>query len=387
VTTEQETQPGAPVVPPNGESAVAAPARPESPASALLPAPDPPANETPGDGAPIFDLREDSDPKAETVKNEEPRSENVASPGAVAKEDGPDQVVEMMGPAKALRVGTLVLISPKRLTPHPDLARFPEHSQEDSARLDQGISERFALTDPIKIDTKYQILDGRGRWKSAMRWDLAKVPAIVMADSEDPINLAITTSVDCRHLTKSAIALVLFEQHPTLRADRDVRKKRGLKRQYPVGNNLRAKDERNLLRQGYGKIDSYRTLARRYQVDKDYFTYLNEMWDFSSEGEWEEIRTSILAGEAEIKRLISGFAGRKATKSKKRKDPNRYTLARKAITKVLPVRIGKHWKEFSVKQRDMLTQDTIEAFKKLPKEFVKQVSKELAQFVNNEGEE
>lgn len=267
--------------------------------------------------------------------------------------------------------GKLMEVSPKQLVVHPDLLAFPGLTKDEYERLKASISDSKRVIDPIKVNTKGQVLDGRNRRQAADDLKLATVPVLVMPDSTDPIEIAIITAVDRRQLTKSAIALVLFESHPELRGDRDGRKKRCLTEKYRMDHKFREEMAANY------NVPSYRKLAERYQVPRCYFSKLAEIWDFSDDNKWAKIRVKILDGEACIDIVHLGFRGGMGMKSRAaaHKPPEPKILLHQ-VFKSLAVRIG-YWEKVEKTDR----KSAMEVFRKSDPKFLKEFVLDLNEVI------
>lgn len=181
--------------------------------------------------------------------------------------------------------------SPHELEVHPDLVNFPGLSDDQLAALTLSVKER-GIQEPLTIDVHGRVYDGRARLQIAKALELFTVP-FVTRDETDVLAYAIESAVNRRQLTRSAVAFLLFEQHPDLAT---VNGRKGgrpstYKKTGPEGPVL----------------NSYTALGARYRIKKEYFLLLAEMFNEASEDEWSELRHAILFEEASIPRQYAGF--------------------------------------------------------------------------------
>jgi hypothetical protein len=182
-------------------------------------------------------------------------------------------------------------IAPTALSVHPAVAKFPYLGEDEIAALTISIKQYGVLT-PLICDEERRVYDGRARMAIAESLGLTAIPVIVR-EEKDPLAFAIESRVNRGQLTRSAIALVLFEQHPELATS----KNRGgrPKKNCSSGEQLSATH------------DSYRQLGIRYRVPYQYFSALAEMHAGMSEEDWAHLRHVVLYEEASIPRQFTGF--------------------------------------------------------------------------------
>jgi len=109
--------------------------------------------------------------------------------------------------------GTIQLVSPANLKPHPLLALTWEWADGDERfhALCHSIGQR-GMTYPILVDAHQRILDGRHRWRAAKAIGLAQVPVLLKGDAD--VAGVILEIAQRRHLTKSQMAYLA--SHPEL---------------------------------------------------------------------------------------------------------------------------------------------------------------------------
>jgi hypothetical protein len=182
-------------------------------------------------------------------------------------------------------------VSPEQLVAHPDLADFPSLSDDQLAALTISIKERGIQT-PLVVDDERQVFDGRARLGIALALDLPSVPVIYRAE-KDVLAFAIESAVNRRQLTRSAIAFLLFEQHPDLASASN---KGGRPKKLAGVRPVSGLD-----------LASFRDLAVRYRVVREHFTLLAEMRAEMTPDEWTALRSVVLFEEASISRQFAGF--------------------------------------------------------------------------------
>jgi hypothetical protein len=183
----------------------------------------------------------------------------------------------------------VIYLSPDLLTVHPALADFPGLSDDQIAALENSIKE-FGVLVPLVLTDDNQVIDGRAKLHIAVQLELPSVPVIYRAES-DPLAYAIESAVNRRQLSRSAIAFVLFEQHPELAAQHGAKAGRPKKSAQVAPISEPA---------------SFTTLSKRYQVDRKDFTRLLEMRAAMSEEEWTGLRHVVLFEEVPLGRAYAG---------------------------------------------------------------------------------
>jgi hypothetical protein len=182
-------------------------------------------------------------------------------------------------------------LPPQNLSIHPALENFPGLSDDQLAALTLSVKSRGIQT-PLVIDGDRQVYDGRAMLGIALALELSLVP-VVVREEKDVLAYAIESAVNRRQLTRSAIAFLLFEQHPELAIFRN----KGGRPKKPAG-----------IPQVSVQPSSFAQLSARYRLDRDYFTQLLAMHNGMSVEEWTELRRIVLFEEASIPRQFAGFS-------------------------------------------------------------------------------
>lgn len=122
------------------------------------------------------------------------------------------------------------LLDPSLCRPDPAVKAFPALSGNDFKRLRDDIRETGQISVPLfgrKSGHQVLVFDGRTRLAIAQEIGLSQVP-VILDEKADPVAIALQSTVVRRNLTKSGIALTLFEAHPLLREEREGRSRRNL---------------------------------------------------------------------------------------------------------------------------------------------------------------
>ena len=182
-------------------------------------------------------------------------------------------------------------LPPANLTLHPALADFPGLSDDQLAALTISV-KAHGIQGRIVCNEEHQVYDGRALLQIAQALELPVVP-VEVREEKDVLRYAIESAVNRRQLTRSAVAFLLFENHPELSSTRN---KGGRAKNWPPKGPVSGQD-----------LNSYRDLAVRYRVKRDYFTLLLEMMAGMTPEEWAELRRMVLFEEASIPRQYAGF--------------------------------------------------------------------------------
>ncbi len=183
------------------------------------------------------------------------------------------------------------LISPDQLTVHPDVLNLPGLSDDELAALQQSILEHGVRV-PLLVDDHHRVYDGRARLAAALASDKAAVPIVVRRE-DNVFMAALEGSILRRQLSRSAIAFLLFEQHPDLAAKSN---KGGRPKKLVATRPVSGQE-----------LASFRDLAARYRVRRDQFVLLAEMREGMTPDEWAQLRHVVLFEEASIPRQYAGF--------------------------------------------------------------------------------
>jgi hypothetical protein len=205
------------------------------------------------------------------------------------------------------------------LSEHPVLADFPLLPAEQYAALKESIFKHGQLKPLVAIrndlDGFLQVIDGRNRLRVMREMNCPRADVELLDWDVDPLTYAIESAVTGRNLTKSGVVLMLFLKHPDLAENRAEREK------------------------GVAPIDkingSFKALAERYRVPPEYFTILAQIRDALDDADFDQVKGSILSGEASLPALKAGIGGLQATKAKRRADPEYSALITKASRTVV----------------------------------------------------
>jgi len=203
-------------------------------------------------------------------------------------------------------------LSPLVLTFHAGLEDFPELPADQMDALTESVKEKGIL-EPLFCTPDNECYGGRAKLRIAQALDIPEVPVIIREET-DVLGYAIETAVARRQLSKSGIALVIFEQHPELAATKGA--KAGRPKTVIPHNNTSVSPSKS------GEVlakrhESFRQLGARYKVPHYYFSLLGEMRDGMTGEEWTELRRVILEEEASIPRQFAGYkTGRPAGSSR-----------------------------------------------------------------------
>lgn len=214
---------------------------------------------------------------------------------------------------------TLVHVHPETLGIHPILRTFPGLAKDKLDALYESIREVGILTPLVAVEDdagQLLIVAGRNRQKVAIDCFLEEVPVIVR-NGVSPLDYALEEAVVGRQLSKSGVALMIFEQHPALQKGGAERKKGNLK----VGDAPRS----DSIGSGFSTTcdaETFRSLAARYGFPEDYLTLLSSLKSKSDAAHWQLIRKAIFEDDVSVTRCVAGQAGRVATAGGKRSETN-----------------------------------------------------------------
>lgn len=230
----------------------------------------------------------------------------------------------------------IVRIAVNLIEAHPDLNCIPMLDKERMALLKTSINER-GMQNPLTVmprsgmEGHYWMVDGRNRYEVAKGRGEDYLDCIVRDDIPDPLGFALENAIQGRQLTKSGIALILFLSRPDL-AEKTAKAARIEAGKVPVnsinGSAKRvAQYRRANERRAFDAANSYRQLAKKYNVSVPYFSHLCRLRESRSDQEWQEVIYKILVQEIPITRIDQGFLGGDLTKEKKRLDMNMPKIA------------------------------------------------------------
>lgn len=221
-------------------------------------------------------------------------------------------------PPMATDTQEIRFISPGLLTPHPLLDPLPQWADTDEQfqTLLADIHAR-GIDQPILINDVDQILDGRHRWRAALKLNLPAVPCLDCA-AADPVPVITQSLLQRRHFTKGALAYIALplldasgQANPDFAAD--------------TGVSLRL-------------IEQALELRTLFAADPDYRS---------------QIEPLVLSGDIGLGAAIAGFAGRAATKGKARREADPAALLQRGFND-LRVRLA-NWDFLQPEQRKAAT--------------------------------
>ncbi|PTY03923.1 hypothetical protein DB346_02875 [Verrucomicrobia bacterium LW23] len=272
------------------------------------------------------------------------------------------------------------------LTVHEAAEQMPELSPAAYHVLADSIKD-VGIADPLKVirtdrPDRYQVIDGRHRLKVAGILGLSRVPVVVT--DEDPFVIALDSVVARRQLTKSGIALVLFERCPYILGNKGGRPKKPVAEQQVSGNPEISSTGAALKELS----DSFIKLADKYGIPRDYFTYIKQAYaeteakalgtnDLGAkkiyEAEWRWFREAILNEEKGAGGAHAGLISRLNMAGKARPDPTILTLGENGkLSGTLPTAFNSLRKGFSLwdklesKARSAFVDEFAKLLKELP---------------------
>jgi ParB-like nuclease domain len=215
-------------------------------------------------------------------------------------------------------------VDPASLGIHPVLQTFPGLAADKLSSLYDSIREQGILTPLVAMEGEHGellIVAGRNRQKVAIDLFLTEIPVIVR-NGVAPLDYALEEAVVGRQLSKSGVALMIFEQHPALQKGSVERGRANLR----PGAAHRS-DSIGPIKSTICEDGSYRALATRYGFPEDYLTLLASLRAKSDDAHWQLIRKAIFEDDISVTRCIAGQAGRQATAGGKKAETNYLRLA------------------------------------------------------------
>jgi hypothetical protein len=267
--------------------------------------------------------------------------------------------------------GAVEQVEISKLRVHPAIVDFPTLSEGsfteangtrkylgDFDRLKADIKAKDGrILVPLLADVENRIVDGRHRFRIAKELDLSTVPVVRV--NGDAIEIALASALTKRQVTKSGIALILFEHHPDLQMGGRERSKSAL--------------------QGESADVTFASLAQRYGIPRQYFSGLAAMAEEFSDKQWSEARDLILFQEYSIAQAYKGVKGQTATKGKKRNDPKWERLLHESMVVELPERL-KCWKQLPEENRRKHCEAVRGTVKRWPREYARWLRDTLQEF-------
>lgn len=222
-----------------------------------------------------------------------------------------------------------IALADSGLKPHDLIAHIPRWEDEDPRAL---ALRRYLMSggdfEPLKITQGREIIDpdSRERWRAARQLQMATVPVTIVAE-EDVEFVAIGTLVNRWHLTKSALAYLVYPMlKPAFEASRNKRlenlKNTNVSRkgtQFPFGNTVEE------MARSFGVSDKLLKQA------KDVHAIFDRDADYKEQME-PRILAEMEGGEHErllpmgLGAVIAGHAGRDHTLDKNRRDRGKFGL-------------------------------------------------------------
>jgi len=210
-------------------------------------------------------------------------------------------------------------LNPNDIAEHPLLANISSLSAEKYEVIKQTIASG-GIQHPVACirgnDGKYLLIDGRHRIKAAREICLDKIPAFIHPDDTNVLDFILNAAVTGRQLTKSGIALTLFECNPAL-----IENRRDRKGGYRHGKKsvLSTDNSSPINKDGHSAETeaemSFRELAEKYHVPQDYFSRLATIkeqcrpWPNDRDFEWKLVKRWIFEDEMGITRLLPALEG------------------------------------------------------------------------------
>jgi hypothetical protein len=295
---------------------------------------------------------------------------------------------------------TLIRIHPCQTQVHPILSGFPDLPPDEYAALKLSIKEKGILVplrgvmtpDPEgKKRWRVDIFSGRHRRKIALELGLQRIP-IVTNNGVTLLDFVIDEAVTGRQLTKSGVALVLFEKHPALakagRGRKPIARKRDNGRSTA---NIAADDDNGrsaaiTAGNGDAQEESFRQISERYSLPRDYFVILTKIKHGVSEPgypklppateeQWSAVKRAIIEDRVALTRIFAGYNGEVATRGKHRADPTYLMLDRNGnLRGLMPealtsLRNGfSQWSKLDFAARGKLREAWLETVESLPED-------------------
>jgi hypothetical protein len=170
---------------------------------------------------------------------------------------------------------------------------------------------------------QYLLIDGRHRLKAAQELRLCKFPAVIrpaMSD-EQTLKFILDAAVTGRQLTKSGIALMLFECNPAMIENRKARTGGRPRKAKPAfaDTGFPANKDGHIVETE--AETSFTEMAEDYHVPRDYFSRLATIrencrpWPDDKDFEWKLVKRWIIEDEMGITRLLPALEGYQLTHS------------------------------------------------------------------------
>lgn len=249
---------------------------------------------------------------------------------------------------------TIQHLDPSTLEIHPVLEGFPDLTGDEFESLKASIAEQGVRVELRGVPTPrgtIAIYSGRHRRRAGIELSLPTVPVLVNGiDPSKLMEFVLDEVTTGRQLTKSGLALLLFERHPALVAGAKERAGgRPKKKPAPEMQVIYSEPEEG----------SIALVSERYKVSRNYFTTLGKIRFGSTDGalklpaateeQWAEIRRQIIEEQTPITRIFAGWNGQVATKNLKKAPVDYASTCRQGLVTIREA--FKHWKKVPVQRR------------------------------------
>lgn len=211
-------------------------------------------------------------------------------------------------------------MAPEDLAVHFRAKSMPEWDSEDDRflALVADIQER-GIDQPILVDQKNRILDGRHRWRAAKRLQLDQVP-VVIRDEHEVASIILGTLLQRRHYTQGALAYLAWPLCEDAVKESKQRQAANLKKgNLPRGHSVPSRETLENFADSLGI--GRRLLVQAKQVHDLFLKADNaiDSWQLNPTEEKPvnlraEFEPRILSGEIGLGACIAGIAGMDSTK-------------------------------------------------------------------------
>lgn len=258
---------------------------------------------------------------------------------------------------------TTEIVDPQSLRLHPLLKEQPAPTAELIETMTADAEERGI--DPLKVDEKNRVVDGRIRLRAALNLNWSEV-AIVRVSSADAATIIVQSLLQRRHHSKSALAYLAFPLFEPMFNEARERRLRYLKSD-KSGTDA-SNSTQNVL---FG--NSAEQVARNAGVSRVLFFQAKEVHKlFAKHPEVKaQLEPEILNGELCLGYAINGVAGLISTKGKSRNQEDQLELFKRGIN-ALRVRFTR-WNKLPEKSRLFVANEFAEAVAEAPEEVQQRV--------------
>jgi len=247
-------------------------------------------------------------------------------------------------------------VAPVALTVHPILRDHPQWDDEDPQfdAFCRDIHE-YGIDQPIIVDSKDRIVDGRQRWRASKRLKLETVPIQTVSD-QDIGRLVIHYILARRHYAKGALAYMSL---PLIHDN------------YSTGSR-----SLELVIQEFGFSP---TLYRQAEKVREIFGSgeLGELYR-------KECEPKILSGDNSLGDAIAGWAGMVSTKGKKKEVRQAIDLWKRSFTELQ--RRFSAWDNFDPETKNTISAGLVPLVETMPLELMQKLSSKIAAELKNRKE-